>query len=230
MSAKKKKTSIFDMQTLTILTVLLFVGLGIFAIFQSGTAEKKDSEKPASLNSVDYSKQPAIGNANAPVKLVEFGDFKCPACKAFHDMIWPVIKKEYIDTGKVQMVFVNYQFIGEDSVTAGIAGESVYKQNPDAFWKFYDAVYANQGPENKKWATPEYLVGLIQKHIPEVNAAKVEQDLKNKTYEQEVLSDNKVAQQSGVDAVPAVFVNGKKVNGLDLAELKKAIDEELKKK
>ncbi|WP_124726969.1 DsbA family protein [Staphylospora marina] len=225
MTPKKKKSSIFDMQTLIVLTLVLFVGLGVYAIFQS-VGQTGETDAPP-LTGVDPSAHPTIGQASAPVKLVEFGDFKCPACKMFHDSIWPVIKKEYIDTGKAQMTFVNFQFIGPDSITAGMAGEAVYRQNPDAFWKFYEAVYANQGEESKQWATPEFLTDLIRKHVPEVDADKVAQDLAAKTHEKDVLDDNRLAQKNQIDGVPAVYVNGKKVNGLDLNELKAAIEKEL---
>lgn len=229
MKQKQKKKSIFDMQNLMILTVVLFLGLGVFAIFNSNTSSSESRpQKPVQF---DYSKQPAIGSPDAPVKLMEFGDFKCPACKAFHDTIYPQLKKEYIDTGKVQMHFTNYQFLGEDSITAGIAGESVYRQNPEAFWKFYESIYANQGKESVTWATPEFLTQLVKKHIPEVEAEQVAKDIKNKTYEKDVLADNDLAQKSHVESVPAIFINGKQVEqSLDYNELKNAIESELKKK
>ncbi|MFC7442886.1 DsbA family protein [Laceyella putida] len=230
MANKHKKKKLSDqMSTITMVTVLLvFLGLGIFAVLQSVA---QSGEQAGAKVNINYEGQPSIGNANAPVKLVEFGDFKCPTCKAFHDMIYPQLKKDYIDTGKVQMTFINYQFLGEDSVTAGIAGESIFKQNPEAFWKFYDAIYTHQGKESEKWATPEFLVDLTKKNIPEVNAEQLSKDLLGKAYEKEVLADNKLAQNYKVDGVPAIFVNGTKLeNGMDYEALKKAIDAELKKK
>lgn len=203
----------------TILVVLL--GLGVFALIRSAGSD---------VQNFSYAGQPAIGSPNAPVKLVEFGDFKCPACKAFHDTIYPQLKKDYIDTGKVQMFFTNYQFIGPDSITAGMAGEAIYKQNKDAFWKYYDAIYTYQKEESQIWATPEFIIDLVKKHVPGVDATKLSQDLKNKTYQKEVEADNQLAKKSGVNSVPAIFVNGKQVeDSLDYEAIKKAIDEGLKK-
>ena len=223
---KKKKT---NMSTITMVTILIvFIGLGIFAIFQSFTGKDGSGEETDQTFSVEYAGQPAIGDDNAPVKLMEFGDYKCPVCKVFHDTVYPKLKKEYIDTGKVQMYFTNYQFIAEDSVTAGMAGEAVYKQSPEAFWKFYDVIYTHQQDESKNWATPDFLEQLIEKNIPEVDAKKVREDLDNKTYLNEVMEDNKLATQLKVDSVPAVFINGKKVeNALEYEAIKQMIESEL---
>lgn len=221
------------MQNLIIVTLILFIGFGLFAIFTSdstggGNAKVKQLENAVSI---DYSKQPAIGSPDAPIKLIEFGDFKCPSCKVFHDSVYPLLKKEYIDTGKVQLYFVNLQFLAKDSVDAGIAGESVFNQNPQAFWKFYEAIYTNQGDQSEIWATPEFLTELVKKHVPEVNADQVAKDIQNRTYEKEVNEDKDLAQQFQVESVPTIVINGNKVlNEFTYEDLKNAIEEELKAK
>ena len=226
---KKKKT---QMSTITMVTVLVvFIGLGVFAIINSFAGKNDSGEETARVLPVEYEGQPAIGDDNAPVKLMEFGDYKCPVCKVFHDTVYPKLKKEYIDTGKVQMYFTNYQFIGEDSITAGMAGEAVYQQDPAAFWKFYDAIYTQQKDESVKWATPDFLEQLIAQNIPGVDAKKVREDLDQNTYLNEVTADNNRAKKLNIDSVPAIFINGKKVeNALDYEALKKMIDSELANK
>lgn len=215
------------MQSLTFITILfVFIGLGGFVLFQSiQSGEEKQRVD------IDVKNQPAIGNANAPVKIVEFGDFKCPSCKRFHDIVYPLLKKEYIDTGKVQLVFRNFQFIGTDSITAGMIGEAIYAQKPEAFWKYYSLIYQNQKDENTVWATPEYILPLVKKHIPEIDINKINEDVKNEKYKQEVANDNSYARSLQLDGVPAVYVNGIAIdNPLDYRELKNQIEEELKKK
>lgn len=112
--AKRKKK---DMRMLTMITVgLVVLIVGIFGI--AHMAADGQQEK---INRLAQG-QPVLGDPNAPVTLIEFGDFKCPVCKRFEETVFPLLKKEYIDTGKVKMAFLNMQFIGPDSVTAGIAG------------------------------------------------------------------------------------------------------------
>ncbi|RAL26801.1 DsbA family protein [Thermoflavimicrobium daqui] len=230
MGNQKKKKGL-DMQVITIVTVLLVVlGLGIYSLVSNLTGSSS-AESVKQNNDVLTKGQPAIGSPDAPVKLVEFGDYKCPSCKMFHDEVYPKLKKDFIDTGKVQMHFVNMAFLGPDSMTAAMAGESIFKQKPEAFWKFYDIVYQNQQAEDKVWATPEFLTDLVKKNIPEVDVNKLSQDLKNNTFKSAVDSDNLLAQTHQVNSVPTVYVNGKKVDSsMKYEELKKAIEKELQGK
>ena len=225
--ANQKKSR--DMQGFVVGTILVLVlALGIYGVVSQFTSQNDTTEK---IYSIDYKGQPFLGKENAPVKIMEFGDFKCPVCKQFHDTIMPQLKKDYIDTGKVSFYFTNTQVIGPDSLTAGEVGEAVFKQNPQAFWKYYDAVYKNQGNENVQWATPTFLVNLIKKNVPEVDANKVEQDLQKKTYEKQTLADNDKFNATGIGGVPTIMVNGKYIeNGLSYADIKAAIEKELKTK
>ena len=227
MSRVKKKRSI-DMQSLTLLTLLgIFVIGGIFVLVDS----LRGGSEEAAPKQFQYARQPMIGDPKAPVQLMELGDFKCPTCKEFHDEIYPRLKKEYIDTGKVKMSFSNLAFIGPDSITAALAGETIYKQNKDAFWKFYDLMYQKQQDERKQWATESFLIDLVKKEFPEIDAAKFEADLKSKKYMNEVNLDNQEADKYGLTTVPDLYVNGKPVsNPTDYAEVKAAIEKELKNK
>lgn len=215
---KKKR----DMSGLVMITVLIVVvAIGAFGIIQQLMPKEVEDY---------YATQPTTGNPDAKVKVVEFGDYKCPYCKTFTEQIYPQIKKDFIDTGKISFTFGNYAFIGPDSVTAAEAGLSIYKQNPAAFWKYHDLVYQNQGDERAQWATATFLVDLVRKNIPEVDANKLEQDLKKKKYQADVTKSNVKAQQIGVQGTPAVFINGVSVeNPLDYSAVKAAIEEALKK-
>jgi protein-disulfide isomerase len=203
---KKSSRSSSLMSMITLVTLLvLFAGLGVYSLVQS---DGKPDAKTQTVQNMNYAGHPKLGSDSAPVKL-----------------------KEYIDTGKVQMFFTNLQFIGPDSVTAGEAGESVFHQKPEAFWAFYDAVYTHQGKETETWATPAFLADLVKKYVPGVDVNRLQQDLKNKTYEAEVKKDGDYASSLNVTAVPAIFINGKKVeNGMDYQAIKQMIEQELKKK
>lgn len=222
--AQKKKSSI-DVGSLTIGTILvLIIGFGIFALVQSFFDGPSISES-------DYKGQPAIGDPNAPVKVMEFGDYQCPSCKLFNDEVYPKLKEEYIDTGKVQFSFVNYQFMGDDSFNAGEAGEAIFKQSPEAFWKYHQLIFANQENHIPGEWTQEFIIDLVKREIPEVNIEQLSKDLKEGTYKSEVEKDNQLAKGVPVKSVPAAYVNEKPVaNSADYEELKKVIEEELAKK
>ncbi len=92
--------------------------------------------RPSSTAQFDYGKLPVLGNANAPVKIIEFGDYKCPSCQYFAQQIEPRLKKDFIDTGAASMHFMNFTIIGPDSNTAALAGQSIYHQSNDATGHF----------------------------------------------------------------------------------------------
>ena len=80
------------------------------------------------VKSIQYQDEPVLGESSAPVKIVEFGDYKCPYCKQFDASFFPLIDKELIQTGKVQFFFLNYPFINTDSSRASEFSEVVYKE------------------------------------------------------------------------------------------------------
>lgn len=224
--AKARKQKI---QTLTLWTAIVLVLVGGLYFLTSFLSDQQ--AKPVNEKIFAYERQPVIGNPDAPVKIVEFGDYKCPVCKRFAEEIFPQLKRDFLDTGKVGMYFIDKPFIGEDSVTASMAGEAVYRQKPEAFWTYYKAVYAHQGLESDRWATVPFLVELAKKEVPDIDHSRMERELNDQVYMEEVEADRKIAAELGVDSVPTLFINGKRVDQnvvFDYPSLKKQIEEELK--
>ncbi len=196
--------------------VLLFM---IVIMIRPGATSESAVEFP-------YDELPYLGKRDSPVKIVEFGDFKCPSCKVFSQEIVPLLKKDFIDTGIATLYFINYQFIGPDSITAGAAGEAVFRQSNDAFWSFYDAVYKNQGAERDIWATPDFLVQLAKSENIPVDYERLGRDIRSGEYTKEVEADNRLAKKSGVTGTPTLFINGRMFEDtFDYEKLKAAINE-----
>ncbi len=171
----------------------------------------------------DYAALPMLGAADAPVKIVEFGDFKCPACRYFSQEIKPQLVRDYMDQGKAALYFINHTIIGPDSFAAAMAGQSIYHQNKKEFWAFYDAIYKNQGDERQLWATPEFLVELAKTSQLQVDYEKLKQDIESEAYADEVIKQNAKAEKL-VSATPTLFINGVKFTDFaDYDKLKKAI-------
>jgi protein-disulfide isomerase len=177
----------------------------------------------------DYASQPTIGQANAPIKMVEFGDFKCPICKTFATTVYPQLKKDFIDTGKVQMSFMDFQII-PGSMPAAIAAKSVFHQNKDAFWTYYDALYKNQQDEKVDWATSEFLTSLAKTEKIPVDYDLLKKDIDNGVYLKEVQAENATAEKTKITGTPALFINGFVIPfdvTMDYTKLKAAIEKEL---
>lgn len=205
------------MQKLWWITGIAVVALIVVAVI---FAPKPDA---AAFN---YDQLPTLGKADAPIKIVEFGDYKCPSCKIFSQQIEPQLKKDFIDNGMASLSFMNFTIIDPDSVTAALAGQAIFHQNKDAYWKFYDSIYKNQGQEHVTWATPDYLVNLAKQEKLDLDYDKLQKDIVDKTYQSEVDSHNSKARQLNVQSTPTLFINGVEFTDVfDYAALKKAIEQ-----
>lgn len=89
-----------------------------------------------------------LGDPNAPVTVIEYGDYQCPFCARFFTDVEPFIRDEYIKTGKVKMVFRNYAFLGPESVDAAEAAECAKDQGK--FWEFHDALYEAEAEDGRE--------------------------------------------------------------------------------
>ena len=110
----------------------------------------------------------ALGNPEAPVTLVEFGDLQCPSCALFADDALPAIVARYVRPGRVLLVFRGLDFIGQDSQRAARMAAALGEQNH--LWQFVDLMYRNQGLENSSYVTDTYLRALAGA-IPGVDVA-----------------------------------------------------------
>lgn len=219
-AAKQKKRKIQALMAGTIgALIILVLGFGIYHYTTSGGSEsgkptqttKSTNHKQGSTGSdgpFHYRLQPVLGDPNAPVKIVEFGDYRCSVCYHFDQNFFPKIKKNFIQKGKVAFYFMNYPILGKGSVRAALASESVFHRNPDVFWKYHETVYAHRGPESEHWATTDYLVSLAKKYVPKIDAAQLRKDIVNGTYASNVKVDYEKGKALGVQGTPTLFVNG----------------------
>ncbi len=216
---QQRKRRLIWFSTVGVLLVLIIVVLSL---------DPKPVVKAASF---DYDNLPVLGQNDAPVKIVEFGDFKCPACKIANDTIKPQLVSDYIEQGDVAFHFMNLPFIGPDSTTAALAVQSVYHQNKEAYWTYFDAIYENQGEEKTQWATVDFLVGLAKEINLPVDYDLLQKDIENKTYQNEVDEQYGKADKLNIDSTPTFFINGVEFTGNlgNYDELKQAIDEALNK-
>jgi len=220
--------------------ISVFIGIIVLlgALFFVSKAQDKNAEKEfptiagvndVKVNGFDIEKQPTIGNKQSKIEVVEFGDYKCPICKDWNKLVFPELKSQYIDKNLISFSFMNYPFISKDSNLAALASEVVYDYDKNAFWKFHDEVYANQGDETKTWATKEKLTDIAKSVIPNLDEAQFKKDLYKKSSMKNVATDQAIAEHYKVNGTPTIFVNGKQVENPSFEAIKAAIDAELNK-
>ncbi|ABK76866.1 protein-disulfide isomerase [Cenarchaeum symbiosum A] len=99
---------------------------------------------------------PVVGNADAPITIVEFGDYQCHQCYNWFHNTKPGITEEYIETGMVKFVFVDMAFLGRDSLPASVAAYCAGDQG--MYWEYHDMLYTLQDPQiDSGWASRERL-------------------------------------------------------------------------
>jgi protein-disulfide isomerase len=147
---------------------------------------------------------PILGNPNAPITLIEFGDYQCHFCNVFFHSTEDDILKNYVETGKVRMIFKDYNIIGPDSITASHGAHCADDQG--LFWEYHDILYSNWTGENNGWASSENLL----KFAEEINLDIDEwsECMINTPHSQTILASNNDAKDLGITGTPAFFVIG----------------------
>lgn len=178
----------------------------------------------SNLDKLTLASQPSFGPANAPVTLVEFGDFECPDCK----MEAPILRHDLADTfgNKVRVVFKNYplESVHPWARAAAIDGRCVYRQGNDAFWKYYDWIYQNQDDITPENLNSKVLAWAGQNGIDTVQLGKC---IDTKATESEVDASIAEGRELGIQGTPTLFINGRKIGGLTWPDLQLVINKEL---
>jgi protein-disulfide isomerase len=172
---------------------------------------------PKARKDVAIDNRPSLGLRDAPVVMVEFGDFHCTYCKRFHDETITPLLQNYGD--KILFVFRDYPILGPDSTQAALAAECAYDQ--DAFWNFHDRLFSDP---------TELTRPLFIKYAQDLklNMDTFTSCYDNATHQTEVSKDYNDATALGVGATPTFFINGKMLLGAQpYASFAAAIDAEL---
>ena len=212
-----------DSRNLTTITLIVVAALILGYILYVQFGDGGSADAPSGSADFRIEEQPMLGDPEAPVTIVTFEDFKCPVCQRFEQTVMPRLEEELIETGRANVVFINYQFLGPDSTTAGIAGECVYQQSEELFWEYKTIVFRAQGPESQQWATPQRLVQLAREYVPDIDADQLAECLDERRYEDEVLQDRRTAEAAGATGTPTVFVDGEKLSDWSFPAIERAV-------
>lgn len=212
-------------RVLTLVTTLVLIGGLVGFIVTRRTAAT--GEVPALADAGGYDDQPTLGDDAAPVKVILFENFLCGHCKAFEEDAFARLKRDYIDTGKVQAYYVNLAWGEEDAFNAGLAGECAYRQDEAAFWPYKSALFRAQGDEGETWATVDTLVRVAEESVPDLDATDLRACITEGRFEAEVERDLELADYVGVQGTPSIIVNEEGFQNPSFAALKNAIDDRL---
>ena len=181
-----------------------------------GPQKPKLLEDPVSIPTAG---SPAKGADNASITLVEFSDFQCPYCGLAVAKLDAVMNAY---PGKIKLIFK--QFPLETHSQAAFAAEAAIAAHRQAkFWPLHDAMFAHRRDLSRP------AVVAMARNVG-LDMQRFEADLQSPETKRTVMRDMQDGDKAGVEGTPSVFINGRKYNGsLDLPEMKKVIEDELKK-
>ena len=167
--------------------------------------QSPQGEAPTAASMLLENGSPILGSTSAPVTLVEFGDYQCHFCNVFFHETEGRILEDYVDTGKVRIIFKDYHIIGPDSVEASHGAHCAGSQG--LFWEYHDVLYENWTGENNGWASYENLEGFASE-IPGLDRGEWAQCMQDRPHSAAILASNRDAKALGLSATPSFFVIG----------------------
>ena len=158
-----------------------------------------------------------LGDASAPVELIEFGDLQCPVCKAYSEDVLPDVVDSQVKTGKAKISFHNFTIISEESVPAGAAAIAAGAQGRG--WNYVELFYRNQGEERSGYVTDEFLTS-IAKGAGVANIAQWNKDRKLAKATKEVeATSSEASGKYGFEGTPSFAVRGPGTKGVEILNL-----------
>ena len=148
---------------------------------------------------------PILGNPSAPITIVEFGDYQCHQCFNWFHNTKPELIRDYIETGKVNLVFVDLAFLGSDSPKAAQA--SYCAEDQEMYWDYHDLLYTSQEPKiDGGWADSERLKAFA--FSLGLDMELFESCLDSGKYSKRVQYNIQQARDHGVRGTPGFFIVG----------------------
>lgn len=167
---------------------------------------------------------PVRGQANAPVTIVEYGDFQCPNCGAFARSTEAELIRRYIDSGKAKLVWKNFAWIGGESKQAAQAAACAGAQG--RFWEYHDYLYAHQRGENAGAFSVTNLKSFATALA--LDRAAFDPCLDSGRYQSVIDKDASEVRSLGLTGTPTFIINGTRIVGAQpLSVIAKIIDDKL---
>jgi protein-disulfide isomerase len=229
MASKAPKRDYFLPMSILVAGVII-AGAVVFASYRGSPASlaaggvAQNNNQPAaaqpSVNAADImklgSRDAVLGSANAPVTIIEYGDYQCPFCTKFFSQTQSLIVANYVNTGKAKFVFRNLAFLGPESTAAAQAAECANDQGK--LWAYHDALYKAKiadenagGSENDGYFTRAVFLKLAGQ--VGLDATAFASCVDGNKYATLVAQEKSDTSAIGVNSTPTFFVNGQEIQG-----------------
>ncbi len=182
---------------------------------------------------INTNNSPYIGDPNAPVTLIEWSDYQCPFCKMFEVQTLPQIVQNYVNAGKVKVVFMDFPFLGPDSMVDAEYARAIWQLYPSQYFAWRSALYSDQPQENSLSATANVAwLMKVTKSVSGIDANKVQAAVASNqaSYDAAINADKNEGTSNGVNATPSFIIGTQLISGAEpYSAFQQAIDAELAK-
>ena len=194
---------------------IALAAISAFALTACGAADTGNAQTSDSGNDEIALTDITLGEADAPITMVEYASWTCPACLQFHRDVIPVLKSEYIETGKVQLVFREFPTPPANISVAGFALARCAGE--DRYYEAIDDLFQAQSNILNLAQTGGNIEGALRNLASTygIEGEAFTDCLSNKDVTYAIGESVMKGDSQGVNSTPTVFINGEKLQGYE---------------
>jgi protein-disulfide isomerase len=189
------------MTKLYLLAIPVVIGI-VVGVFLAMNLESENNSQLLTTTKLIENGSPILGNPDAPITILEWGDYQCTFCYKFHQNTLDTIYDDFIKTGKVKLIFKDFPLNGPDSL---LAAQAAYcAEDQEKYWQYHNELYKNWAGEKTGWITRESLdkfATTVNLDLSEFNAC-----LDEGKYQDKVNALHEFGKEIGIDATPSFLV------------------------
>ena len=210
------------MKNVYFLAIPIVIGLIIGLIVISNGDNSDQKSNLFSKEELLENTPPIIGDINAKITILEFGDYQCTFCYKFHQQTLEKIKESYIDTGKVNYTYKDFPLNGLDSILAAEA--SFCADDQGKYWEYHNTIFNNWAGERTGWITNNSLLDFAEQNNLDLN--EFTECVNGHKYTQKVIENQNFAESIGINATPSflIFNDEKLVRVIGAQPIEKFVD------
>jgi protein-disulfide isomerase len=161
-----------------------------------------------------------LGDPDAPVQIVEYGDYQCPGCANFATSVKPQLINDYVASGQVFFEYRELRGLGSESNDASVAAACALEQ--DMYWEFHDMLYYNQAGRDDGGFSDQRMTRMAEQLEMDVDA--FEDCLGTDRFDDELDAMTDMASDDSIRATPSVIINGTMLEGPSYDQVRQAVE------
>jgi protein-disulfide isomerase len=163
------------------------------------------------------------GDSAAPIRIIELSDFQCPWCRKFAVETLPYLEREYIATGKAQLLFINLPIVSNHPNAPAAHEFAMCAASQGQFWPVHDLLFRHQDAWNRLDHPSSYFMSLADS--VSLSRADLDNCLNNGAMRPLVTADVNTAVRGGINGTPTFLIEGGLIRGApDIGDLRMILD------